>query len=87
MDMLPDPRISAGFASLLVFLVTVHPLQGQYLPEGAEDWYLMTDDGHRVYVVELETLETAGHNVWMDRPDEFRAALLRALEGGPGSSH
>jgi proline iminopeptidase len=72
--MVPDPRISAGFASLLVFLVTVHPLQGQYLPEGAEDWYLMTDDGHRVYVVELGPSTPA--------PD-----TVVVLHGGWGAEH
>lgn len=72
--MLPDVRTPAGFASLLMLVAMVHPLQGQYLPEGAEDWYLMTDDGHRIYVVELGPPAPA--------PD-----TVVVLHGGFGAEH
>lgn len=63
-------------ARLLAVLValTVGTATAQYLPPGAEQWYLRTDDGIRHYVVEVGTARAPGDTVIV-------------LHGGFGADH
>ena len=60
---------------LLVLLALAAPSAlAQYLPAGAEQWYLRTDDGVTLYVVEVGRAEAAGDTVLV-------------LHGGFGADH
>ena len=60
--------------SLLLSAVAVGSASAQYLPEGAEQWYLRTDDGVEHYVVGVGDAEAVGDTVIV-------------LHGGPGADH
>ncbi len=59
--------------ALFVLAVTV-PASAQYLPAGAEQWYLRTDDGVSLYVVEVGRAAAPGDTVLV-------------LHGGFGADH
>lgn len=61
-------------ALLLLFTVAAGSASAQYLPEGAEQWYLTTDDGVEHYVVGVGRAQAAGDTVVV-------------LHGGPGAEH
>lgn len=58
----------------LMLALSVGPASAQYLPAGAEQWYLRTDDGVRHYVVEVGDAEAVGDTVIV-------------LHGGFGADH
>lgn len=72
--MLPDIRALAAFVPLLLLVGMGQPLHAQYLPRDAEDWYLTTEDGHRIYVVERGPADPARDTVVV-------------LHGGWGAEH
>ncbi len=72
--MVPHLRIPSLLLPLFVLAATAQTLHGQHLPQGAEDWYLWADDGHRIYVVELGPTEATGDTVVV-------------LHGGWGAEH
>ena len=62
-------------SALVALAALAAPLaSAQYLPDGAEQWYLTTDDGAQHYVVGVGTAEAVGDTVIV-------------LHGGPGADH
>lgn len=59
---------------LLLVLGFASPVNGQPLPDGAEDWYLETSDGTDLYVVEFGAAAAPGDTVVV-------------LHGGWGAEH
>ena len=52
--------------------------------EGSHDFGPLTVDYHQLWTRDIENIEiveikNAGHSIWIDRPEEFRKALDRAL--------
>ncbi len=72
--MLPNLRIAAALLFLFGLTATGQPLHGQHLPQGAEDWYLWADDGHRMYIAELG-------------PTAEARDTIVVLHGGWGAEH
>lgn len=49
---------------VLIFVLSfVSPVNGQHLPDGADDWYLQTSDGTDLYVVEFGAAAIPGDTV------------------------
>ena len=67
-------RVPSVLVGLTLSLVASAAPSAQYLPEGAEQWYLTTDDGVEHYVVEVGRAEAVGDTVVV-------------LHGGPGAEH
>ena len=71
----PLPTVSPRLlAALFGALLTAASASAQYLPDGAEQWYLTTDDGVRLYVVEVGQAAAPGDTVLV-------------LHGGFGADH
>lgn len=55
--------ITYAYSVLLLVLGFTSPVNGQHLPDGADDWYLETSDGVDLFVVELGAAAAAGDTV------------------------
>lgn len=55
--------ITYAYSVLLLVLGFTSPVNGQHLPDGADDWYLETSDGVDLYVVELGAAAVPGDTV------------------------
>lgn len=55
--------ITYAYSVLLLVLGFTSPVNGQHLPEGADNWYLETSDGVDLFVVELGAAAAPGDTV------------------------
>jgi len=58
-----QPWILRTWCALIFVLGFATPVNGQHLPDGAEDWYLETSDGVDLYVVEFGAAAASGDTV------------------------